>query len=71
MFLARSGTPKDIINRVALETKRAVSSPDLKARFEQLGLEPFGSSPEESNKFLNTEVSKMASIIQSKNIKPE
>jgi tripartite-type tricarboxylate transporter receptor subunit TctC len=71
MFLARSGTPKDIINRVALETKRAVSSPDLKARFEQLGLEPFGSSPEESNKFLNAEVSKMASIIQSKNIKPE
>ncbi len=71
MFLARSGTPKDIINRVALETKRAVSSPDLKARFEQLGLEPFGSSPEESNKFLNAEVSKMASIIHSKNIKPE
>jgi tripartite-type tricarboxylate transporter receptor subunit TctC len=71
MFLARSGTPKDIINRVALETKRAVNSPDLKARFEQLGLEPFGSSPEESNKFLNAEVSKMASIIQSKNIKPE
>ena len=71
MFLTSAGTPKDIIDKVALETKRAISSADMKARFDQLGLEPFGSSPEETSKFLNAEVAKMASIIQSKNIKPE
>jgi tripartite-type tricarboxylate transporter receptor subunit TctC len=59
------------MNRVALETKRAVSSPDIQARFEKLGLEPVGSSPEEASKFLKSEVAKMAVIIQSKNIKPE
>lgn len=71
MFLTSTGTPKDIIDKVAFETKRAINSPDMKARFDQLGLEPFGSSPEETSQFLNTEVAKMASIIQSKNIKPE
>jgi tripartite-type tricarboxylate transporter receptor subunit TctC len=71
MFLTRSGTPKDIIDRVAMETKRAVNAPEIKTRFEQLGIDPFGNSPEEANTFLNSEVAKMASIIQSKNIKPE
>jgi tripartite-type tricarboxylate transporter receptor subunit TctC len=43
----------------------------MKARFEQLGIDPYGNTPEEANAFLNSEVSKMATIIQSKNIKPE
>jgi tripartite-type tricarboxylate transporter receptor subunit TctC len=71
MFLTRSGTPKDIIDRIALETKRAVNTPEMKARFEQLGIDPYGNTPEEASTYLNSEVSKMATIIQSKNIKPE
>jgi len=71
MFLTTTGVPKEIINKMAYETKRAVNSPDIQARFEQLGLEPIGSSPEEASKFLKSEVTKMAAIIQSKNIKPE
>ena len=71
MFLTTTGVPKEIINKMAYETKRAVNSPDIQARFEQLGLEPIGSSPEEASKFLKSEVAKMAVIIQSKNIKPE
>jgi tripartite-type tricarboxylate transporter receptor subunit TctC len=71
MFLTTTGVPKEILNKMALETKRAVSSPDIQARFEKLGLEPIGSSPEEASKFLKSEVAKMAFIIQSKNIKPE
>jgi len=71
MFLTTTGVPKEIINKMAYETKRAVNSPDIQARFEQLGLEPIGSSPEEASKFLKSEVTKMAVIIQSKNIKPE
>jgi tripartite-type tricarboxylate transporter receptor subunit TctC len=71
MFLTTTGVSKEIINKMAYETKRAVNSPDIQARFEQLGLEPIGSSPEEASKFLKSEVAKMAVIIQSKNIKPE
>jgi len=71
MFLTTTGVPKEIINKMAYETKRAVNSPDIQTRFEQLGLEPIGSSPEEASKFLKSEVAKMAVIIQSKNIKPE
>jgi tripartite-type tricarboxylate transporter receptor subunit TctC len=71
MFLTRSGTPKDIVDRISMETKRAVNATEIKARFEQLGIDPFGNTPEEANTFLNSEVAKMSAIIQSKNIKPE
>lgn len=71
MILTTAGTPKEIIQRVALETQKAVNSPDIKARFETLGLEGVGSNPQDTGKFLNDEVVKMARIIKSKNIKPE
>ncbi len=71
MILTTAGTPKEIVQRVALETQKAVNSPDMKARFDALGLEGVGSNPQETAKFLNDEVIKMAKIIKSKNIKPE
>ena len=71
MILTTAGTPKEIVQRVALETQKAVNSPDIKARFDALGLEGVGSNPTDTAKFLNDEVIKMAKIIKSKNIKPE
>jgi tripartite-type tricarboxylate transporter receptor subunit TctC len=34
MILTTAGAPKEIIQRVAAETHKAVNSPDIKARFE-------------------------------------
>jgi tripartite-type tricarboxylate transporter receptor subunit TctC len=71
MILTTAGTPKDIVQRVALETQKAVNSPEMKARFDSLGLEGVGSNPQDTAKFLNDEVLKMAKIIKTKNIKPD
>jgi len=48
-----------------------VNSPEMKARFDSLGLEGVGSNPQDTAKFLNDEVLKMAKIIKTKNIKPD
>ena len=40
MFLAPAGVPRDIVNRMAAEVAKAVASPDIKGRFEALGIEP-------------------------------
>src|SRR6266566_4644253 len=58
MFLAPAGTPKDIVNRMAAETAKAVASADNKGRFETIGIEPVGNTPEEAGKFLDDEIAK-------------
>ena len=48
MFLAPASTPKDIVNRMAAETAKVVTSADIKGRFETIGIEPVGSTPGEA-----------------------
>jgi tripartite-type tricarboxylate transporter receptor subunit TctC len=71
LFLAPAGTPKDIVNRMAAEVAKAVNSPDIKSKFEALGIEPVGNSPEEAGKFLDDEIAKWAKVIQTAGVKAE
>jgi tripartite-type tricarboxylate transporter receptor subunit TctC len=71
MFLAPAGTPKDIVHRLSGEVAKAVRSADIKGKFEALGIEPVGNSPEEAAKFLDDEIAKWAKVISTANVKPE
>jgi len=71
LFLATAGTPKDIVNRMAAETAKAVASPDIKGRFETVGIEPVGNAPEEAGKFLDDEIAKWAKVISAAGVKAE
>ena len=71
LFLAPTGTPKDIVNRMAAETVKAVTSADIKGRFETIGIEPVGSTPEEAGKFLDDEIAKWAKVISTAGVKAE
>jgi len=71
MFLAPAGTPRDVISRISKETASAVASAELRSRFEQLGLEPVGSSPEQALKFLDDEIGKWAKVINTAGVKAE
>lgn len=71
MFLAPAGTPVDIVRRVAAETMKAVASPDVKARFEQQGIQPTAGTPGDAVKFLGAEIDKWAKVIKTANVKPE
>ncbi len=71
LFLAPAGTPKDIVSRMAAETAKAVASTDIKGRFETVGIEPVGSTPEEAGKFLDDEIAKWAKVISTAGVKAE
>jgi tripartite-type tricarboxylate transporter receptor subunit TctC len=71
LFLAPAGTPRDIVNRMAAETAKAVASPDIRGRFETIGIEPVGNSPEDAAKFLDDEIAKWAKVITTAGVKPE
>jgi tripartite-type tricarboxylate transporter receptor subunit TctC len=71
LFLAPAATPREIIARMSAETARAVNSPELKARFETLGIEGAGNSPEQAAKFLDNEILKWAKVIVTAGVKAE
>jgi len=71
LFLAPAGTAKDIVNRMSAEVGKAVNSTDIKSKFEQIGIEPVGNSPEEAGKFLDDEIVKWAKVIATAGVKPE
>jgi len=71
MFLAPAGTPKDIVNRVSAETAKIVNDPALHTRFEQLGIEAAGTSPAETGKYLQDEITKWGKVIQTAGVRPE
>ena len=71
LFLAPAGTPREIVGRMAAEIAKAVASPDIKNRFEAIGIEPVGSTPAEAGKFLDDEIAKWAKVISTAGVKPE
>jgi tripartite-type tricarboxylate transporter receptor subunit TctC len=71
LFLAPAGTPRDIVNRLAQEAGKAVQSPEIRDRFNQIGIEPVGNTPAEAAKFLDDEIAKWAKVIRTAGVKAE
>jgi tripartite-type tricarboxylate transporter receptor subunit TctC len=71
LFLAPAGTPREIVNRLAAETRKAINESDIKERFTQIGIEPVGNGPEEAAKFLDSEIAKWAKVITTAGVKAE
>src|SRR5947209_6650901 len=71
LFLAPGGTPREIINRLAQQTAKAIHESDIKDRFNQIGIEPVGNRPDEAAKFLEAEIAKWAKVITSAGVKAE
>ena len=54
-IVAPTGTPKEIIDKVYRDTKTALDSTEMKARFFAQGMAPVGNSPEEFGKAMKEE----------------
>ena len=67
-IVAPTGTPKDIIQQVYLDTKKALENSQLKGRLYAQGLAPVGNSPEEMAKALRAESALWAKVVKERNI---
>ncbi len=68
-LLAPAGTPKPIVDKLARAAGAAMSRPDIKERFTQLGIDSVGNTPAEFTQFLKNEVAKWAKVIKDANVK--
>jgi tripartite-type tricarboxylate transporter receptor subunit TctC len=68
-IVAPTGTPKDVIQKVYRDTKKALEDTEMKARFFAQGLAPVGNSPEEMAKALKEETALWARVVKERNIR--
>jgi tripartite-type tricarboxylate transporter receptor subunit TctC len=69
--LVPARTPKDIVTLLNREIIRIIALPDVKERFDTLGLDPVGGSPEEFAQQLRSEGEKWEKVIKAANIKAQ
>ena len=58
-----------IIDRADAATRNALAAPELRARFAELGLEPFPAGPEELATYLKAEIEKWVGVVRGANIR--
>jgi tripartite-type tricarboxylate transporter receptor subunit TctC len=70
-IIAPAGTPKEIIDRVSAEAKKALADPALQAKLAEQGIVAVGSTPEEFRAFVGEEIARWAKVINDAGIKIE
>ncbi len=68
---APAKTPRSIVDRYNSEIVRALKSPDLAARFKDLGADPVGNTPEQATTYVQNEIDKWAKVIKAAGLKGE
>lgn len=63
---APAGTPRAIVQKLNTEIGAALSNPDLRKRFADMGLEAKHSTPEEFGKFLQSEMTRWRAVLAKK-----
>ncbi|HKU47452.1 MAG TPA: tripartite tricarboxylate transporter substrate-binding protein, partial [Burkholderiales bacterium] len=67
-IVAPTGTPKDVVQKVYRDTKKALEASDLRGRLYVQGLAPVGNSPEELAKEMKEESVLWAKVVKERRI---
>ena len=70
-IVAPTGTSREIIQKVYLDTKKALESTEMRARLYVQGLAPVGNTPEEMGAAMKAETALWARVVRERKIKVE
>jgi tripartite-type tricarboxylate transporter receptor subunit TctC len=70
-MIAPAGTPKEIVDRLSAEAKKALADPELKKKLDDQGIVAVGSSPEEFRAFVTEDITRWKKVITDAGIKLE
>ena len=66
-----AGTPKPIISKLNTALVDALKSPEIRTKFDGIGAEPLGSTPDELASYLNKEIERWGKVISTNHIKSD
>ena len=67
-LVTSTGTPKAVIDKIHKDTARVLQSPDIRARYEQLGMMPVGNTPAQFAKEIKDETVRWGKIVRERNL---
>jgi tripartite-type tricarboxylate transporter receptor subunit TctC len=67
---APRNTPAEVIDKLNKEINAVAADPNMKARFDGLGVDPMSMTSAEFGKFIADETEKWGKVIRAANIKP-
>ncbi len=70
-LLGPAGTPKPVVDRVNAEMNRALSLPDIQARFVQMGFEPAGGTASDFAQAIQRDSQKWSKVIKDAGVRAE
>lgn len=69
-LVARSGTPKAIVDKLSKELNAIMQSPEFKKKYDDIGAFTIGSTPEELGTFIKSETVKWTAVVRQAGIQP-
>jgi len=69
VLMAPAGTPRDIVNRLSVETTRVLQMPDVRERLRAQGVEPVGGTPDEASAWLKRDYQRWGEVIRKTGIR--
>ena len=69
--LAPAGTPRPVIAALQREMANTLKQPDVRERFAKLGAEPVGSTPEEFDALIKSEIAKWGKVVKEAGLKAD
>jgi tripartite-type tricarboxylate transporter receptor subunit TctC len=70
-LFAPAGTPAPVVAKLHDDSVKHLKSPDIVARFRELGAEPVGNTPEEFSAFIRSEMDRWGDVIRKAGIRAE
>jgi len=70
-MFAPAKTPREVVNRLYLETARALRTPEVREKMARLGAEPMDYNPEQFNAYIRDEIAANAALVKAAGIKAE
>ena len=70
-IVAPAPTPRDLVNRISADIARQIKSSDLTERMKQQGMEPIGSTPEQFDALIRSEIEKWARVVKASGAKAD
>ncbi len=67
-FVAPAGVPKAVIDKIHQDTVKVLQSPDIRTRFDQLGMVPVGNTPADFAKAIKEESVRWSKIIRERKL---
>jgi tripartite-type tricarboxylate transporter receptor subunit TctC len=70
-LVAPAGTPPDVVTKLNGALRKVIDSPEVQAKFKNVGFEGFSSTPEELGDYIKTQLAEWKQMVKDSGIKPD